>query len=151
MAAKAIKPSIRIVGISMERGAAMSASLAAGKPVEVEELPTLADSLGGGIGLENKYTFQMCRALLDDHVLLTEADIYRGMKSLLMDDRLVAEGASAVGHAALLKKAITVSGPTAIIISGGNVDMQQIARIATGQPVRVGNLLVQSDTQEEIQ
>ncbi len=50
LAAKSLKPSIRIIGISMERGAAMQASLAAGKPVEVEEVSSLADSLGGGIG-----------------------------------------------------------------------------------------------------
>ena len=60
IAAKTIKPSIRIVGISMERGAAMAESLLAGKPVEVEEVASLADSLGGGIGLNNRYTFSMC-------------------------------------------------------------------------------------------
>ncbi|MGB1111458.1 MAG: pyridoxal-phosphate dependent enzyme, partial [Gammaproteobacteria bacterium] len=49
LAAKSIKPDIKVIGISPERGAAMAASLEAGKPVEVEELPTLADSLGGGI------------------------------------------------------------------------------------------------------
>ncbi len=45
--------SLRIIGVSMQRGAAMAASQAAGTPVEVEELPTLADSPGGGIGLDN--------------------------------------------------------------------------------------------------
>ncbi len=49
----------------MERGAAMAASLAAGHPVEVTELATLADSLGGGIGLQNRLTFAMCRDLMD--------------------------------------------------------------------------------------
>ena len=55
-AAKAIKPSIRIIGISLDRGAAMAESLKAGKPVEVEEVESLADPLGGGIGLNNYYT-----------------------------------------------------------------------------------------------
>ena len=49
----------------------MKASLDAGQPVLVEELPTLADSLGGGIGLDNRLTFAMCRDLLDDVILLT--------------------------------------------------------------------------------
>ena len=50
MSLKSIKPSARTIGVSMELGAAMIESLEAGKPIEVEELPTLADSLGGGIG-----------------------------------------------------------------------------------------------------
>jgi threonine dehydratase len=54
LAVKAIKPSVRIVGISMERGAAMAASLAAGQPVAVSETASLADNLGGGIGLDNR-------------------------------------------------------------------------------------------------
>ena len=54
--AAAVKASSRpsVIGVSMERGAAMKASLDAGRPVLVEELPTLADSLGGGIGLDNR-------------------------------------------------------------------------------------------------
>ena len=65
LAMKSIKPAITTHGISMQRGAAMYASLQAGKPVEVEELPTLADSLGGGIGLGNQHTLSMTQRLLD--------------------------------------------------------------------------------------
>ena len=66
LAAKAIKPSIRMIGVSMEQGAAMIESLAAGKPIDVVELPTLADSLGGGIGLANRWTFPLCQWLADE-------------------------------------------------------------------------------------
>ena len=65
-ALRAHNPAIRIIGISMRRGAAMAASLDAGHPVEVEEQPTLADSLGGGIGLDNRHTFAMVRDLVDE-------------------------------------------------------------------------------------
>ena len=65
-AARAIRPDIRIVGISMDRGAAMAESLKAGHPVPVEEVASLADSLGGGIGADNRLTFAMCRELLDE-------------------------------------------------------------------------------------
>ncbi len=145
MAAKAIKPSIRIVGISMQRGAAMAASLEAGRPVEVEEQPSLADSLGGGIGLDNAHTFHMCRELVDEVVLVSEQQIYKGMASLLMDDRLVAEGAAAVGHAAVIAGRVAIDGPTALVISGGNVDMQQIVAVATGKPAKAGELLVEPE------
>jgi threonine dehydratase len=138
LAAKAINPSLRVIGVSMERGAAMQASLARGRPVEVEEVPSLADSLGGGIGPGNAWTFDLCRRLLDDVVLLSEAEIYRGMAHLLREDRIVAEGAAAVGAAALLAGKIVLRGPTALIVSGRNVDMDQLIAVATGKPVRLG-------------
>jgi len=142
MAAKSIKPSIRVIGLSMERGAAMAASLEAGRPVPVDEVPSLADSLGGGIGSDNRYTLRMCREWVDEVILLSEEAIYEGMYSLLMDDRLVAEGASAVGHAALLEERVRLDGPTAIVISGRNVDMRQIVSIAARRPVSLGDLQV---------
>ena len=143
LAAKAIRPAVRVIGVSMARGAAMQASLAAGRPVEVEEVPSLADSLGGGIGGgsegRNRWTFDLCRRLLDDVVLVSEAEIYRGMAHLLREDRIVAEGAAAVGVAALLAGKIVPRGPTALIVSGRNVDMDQLITVATGKTVRLGD------------
>jgi threonine dehydratase len=142
-AAKAIKPALRVIGVSMNRGAAMQASLAAGRPVAVEEVPSLADSLGGGIGGgkdgANRWTFDLCRQLLDDVVLVSEEEIYRGMAHLLREERIVAEGAAAVGVAGLLSRKIVPRGPTALIVSGRNVDMDQLIAVATGKPVRLGD------------
>ncbi len=59
LALKCADPEIRVIGVSMERGPAMALSLAAGRPVAVEEEASLADSLGGGIGLDNRYTFAL--------------------------------------------------------------------------------------------
>jgi threonine dehydratase len=115
-------PQARVIGISMERGAAMHESLRAGRPVAVEELETLADSLGGGIGLENGYTFAMCRDLLDDVVLLTEEEIAEGIRHAFTAEGEVVEGAGAVGIAALLAKKVDVRGPTVIVVSGRNID-----------------------------
>ncbi|MEQ9199475.1 MAG: hydroxyectoine utilization dehydratase EutB, partial [Rhodospirillales bacterium] len=77
---KAADPAIRVIGVSMERGAAMIESQHAGKPVPVEELPTLADSLGGGIGLDNHYTFRMVRDLVDDFVTVSEQEIAEAVR-----------------------------------------------------------------------
>ncbi len=142
LAAKAFKPLIRIVGISMDRGAAMAASLEAGKPVATEEVETLADSLGGGIGLDNRYTFPLCRNLVDEVILLTEAEIYAGMNCLFHTDQQVAEGASAVGHGAILAGKIKVTGPTALIITGCNVDMDQFNAVIRGENVTLGSVQV---------
>lgn len=119
---KAKRPQARVIGISMERGAAMAASLVAGRPVEVEEQETLADSLGGGIGLDNALTFSMCRDLLDGVVLVTEDEIAEGIRHAAVAEGQVVEGAGAVGIAALLAGKVKVEGPTAIVLSGGNID-----------------------------
>ena len=121
-AVKARRPEARLVGISMQRGAAMHASLAAGKPVNVEELDTLADSLGGGIGLDNRWTFAMCRALLDEVILLDEEEIAAGIRHASLEEGETIEGAAAVGIAALLSGKIRPAGPTVLIVSGGNID-----------------------------
>lgn len=141
LAAKRIRPSIRVLGVTMDRGAAMAESIAAGRLVDVEELPTLADSLGGGIP-GNRYTFNLCRELVDETILVTEQEIYRGMAALLRQEGLVAEGGAAVGYAAVLAGKIKPRGPTAIVISGRNVDMQRLCDIAAGRPVTVGDLVI---------
>jgi threonine dehydratase len=136
-AVKALKPKVRVVGVSMERGAAMYDCIKAGKPVFVEELPTLADSLGGGIGLDNRYTFAMVRDLVDDLVLVSEAEIAGGIRHAYWEERQIIEGSGAVGIAALMTGRIADPGRTAVIVSGGNIDMKLHYRIAGGENVDV--------------
>lgn len=140
VAARAIKPSIRLVGITMERGAAMHASVQAGHPVEVEEVASLADSLGGGIGMDNKLSFPLCRDLLDQIVLVSEEEIRDAMQVLFFEDRMVAEGASVVGLAAVLAGKVQATGPVATVVTGRNLDMETFARIVTGQDVDLGGI-----------
>jgi threonine dehydratase len=142
LAAKKINPSIRIIGVSMDRGAAMHESLNAGRPVEVTEVASLADSLGGGIGLANRFTFELCRRFVDETVLLSESEIYRGMRSLFLADGVVAEGGGAVGSAALLAGKIRPAGPTAVVISGRNADMGQFLKVANGESITLGEAVV---------
>lgn len=150
LAARAIKPSIRLVGISMDRGAAMEASIRAGRPVEVEEVPSLADSLGGGIGLENRLSFALCRTLLDEVVLVTEADIYQAMQVHYFEDRMVSEGAGVVGLAAVLSNKVSLpAGPVATVVTGRNTDMAQFTRVVTGADLELGDLTVQGKSYVE--
>jgi threonine dehydratase len=143
LAAKAIKPDVRVVGVSMDRGAAMYESIKADHPVEVEEVASLADSLGGGIGMENRLSFPLCKQLLDDIVLVTEEEIYGAMQTLYYEERMVAEGASVVGIAALLSgKLATASGPTATVITGRNLDMKVFSDIVAGRDVKLGDMVL---------
>lgn len=142
LAAKAADPSVRVIGVSMARGAAMADSLRAGHPVAVEEVPSLADSLGGGIGMENRLSFPMCRDLLDEVVQVTEAEVYRAMQVHYRVDRLVAEGAACVGLAALIAGKVRAEGPVATILTGRNVDMDQFTQVVTGQDVVLGDVTV---------
>ena len=139
-AVKTMKPSARLSGITMENGAAMIDSLDAGKPVPVEEIESLADSLGGGIGLDNKLSFRLCRDHLDDVILVTEEEIYRALQTHYFEDRLVCEGASAVGAAALIAGRLgDLAGPVATIITGRNVDMAVFSAIMRGADVTLGD------------
>lgn len=140
LAVKTAKPQVRVIGVSMARGAAMQASLAAGRPVEVEELPTLADSLGGGIGLANRWTFPMVRALVDGIVLLEEAEIAEAIRHAYRQEQEVLEGAGAVGIAALLTGKVCLEGPIVAVLSGRNIDMALHQRLIAGEDVRPDNL-----------
>ncbi|MDB6049334.1 MAG: ectoine utilization protein EutB [Pseudomonas sp.] len=132
LALKGVNPAIRLHGISMQRGAAMHASLEAGHPVDVEELATLADSLGGGIGLDNQFTFTMTRDLCDQVHLVDEASIANGIRHAYFEERQVVEGAAAVGIGALLDGLIERRGPIVVVVSGRNVDVQQHQRVLAG-------------------
>ncbi|MDX8539785.1 hydroxyectoine utilization dehydratase EutB [Mesorhizobium abyssinicae] len=132
-AVKGVSPNTKVIGVTMARGAAMKASLDAGRPVEVEELPTLADSLGGGIGLDNRLTFGMCRDLLDDVILLSEDEIATGIRHAYEQEREIVEGAGAVGIAALLAGKVKTAGPAVLILSGRNIDMALHRQIVCGE------------------
>ena len=125
------RPQTRVIGVTMERGAAMYESLRAGEPVMVEELATLADALGGGIGMDNQYTFHMIQTLVDDTLLVSEDEIAEAVRHAYFNEQLVIEGSGSVGIAALLAGKITDSGNTVVLISGKNIGMDRHLEIIT--------------------
>jgi threonine dehydratase len=123
VAAKAIAPNLRLVGIGLDVSCPMHASLQAGRPIEIEEKDSLGDALLGGIGLDNCFTFPLVRDLVDEVVLVTEDDIADGLFYAFDTLRLVVEGAGVVGLSALLAERLATPGERiAVVISGGNVD-----------------------------
>jgi len=131
-AVHAADPGIAVFGVSQDRGPAMYDSLRAGRIVPVVEVDTLADALAGGLGEENRHTFEMCRSLLTDTVLVGERAIAEAMRLLHGEHGLRVEGGGAVGVAAVLSGVLSVAGPTVIVLSGGNVGDEDFARVLAG-------------------
>jgi len=130
LALKHINTNVHIVGVTMERGPAMVESLKAGKVVEINEEPTLADALAGGIGLDNRYTLRMIQELVDETVLVSEEEIAYSMLYALRKQNLIIEGGGAVGLAAILNRKISKLGKNiVVVISGGNVEISLLHQI----------------------
>ncbi|RKQ35873.1 hydroxyectoine utilization dehydratase EutB [Oceanobacillus halophilus] len=123
---KHTNPDICIYGISIEKGAAMHESLKAKKPITVSESPTLADSLLGGIGANNTYTFPMVKRYADKSFLIPETSIAKGMAYLYQEHGIIVEGAAAIGVGALLDKHLPLNEQSnvVLIVSGCNVDLE---------------------------
>jgi len=112
----------RIVAVSAENAAVMRASVQQGRPVEVPEQETLANALAGGIGPDNRLSFELVRELVDEHLSVSEDEIAGAMCYAARDLGLIVEGGGAVGLAACLAGHHEPEGTTGIVVSGGNVD-----------------------------
>ncbi|MGO4888960.1 hydroxyectoine utilization dehydratase EutB [Anaerobacillus sp. MEB173] len=127
LALKETDPSIHVTGVSMERAAVMYESLQARKPVILKEEPTLADSLLGGIGLDNHYTFKMVSTYMDSVVRVSEKSIAKAMGFMADKHRMIVEGAAATSVATILDNKISRPKKNIVlIISGCNVDLSVI-------------------------
>lgn len=131
LALKSANPAIQIIGVSPEVAPAMYRSLKAGHPIEIEEKDSIADALLGSIGLDNQYTFRMVQEYVDDVILLSEDEIAEGIAFALNREHLIMEGAGAMGIAALLaRKLKAIRGRVVSIVSGGNIDIPLLLKIA---------------------
>jgi threonine dehydratase len=130
IAMKSTRPEIRTIGVSMDKGAAMAESLKAGRVIEVVEHPSLADALVGGLGEENRYSFNITQNYADQVLLVSEDEIAGGMIYALEKEHLLVEGGGAVGIAALLAgKASNLGQKSVVVLSGGNVDPKMLSRL----------------------
>ena len=139
-AAKGINPRIRIVGVE---AAGAPCALLSRRKGSLATL-TAARSLADGIVVKRlgEETFPVIEALVDDIVTVEEEEIAQAIVSLMEKGKLVVEGAGAVSLAALLYGSRTKSrGRTVCILSGGNIDVQTIARVVERGMVAEGRFL----------
>jgi threonine dehydratase len=127
VAAKAINPHIRVIGVQAANAAAFPPSLSAGEPTRLANYATIADGIA--VGCPGDITFAHVEKLVDEIVTVTEEDISRALLVLLERGKLVVEPAGAVGVAALLAGVVEAEPPTVAVLSGGNIDPLLLMRV----------------------
>ena len=126
---KAVKPSIRIVGVSPANSAGMYDKVTGISADFAAHLETLSDSTAGSVE-EGSITIDMCKALVDQWILVEEKDISAAMRYLFYEHRLVVEGAGALSVAAYLKEREQLTNYTcALIVCGSNIDPATFLRV----------------------
>lgn len=130
----AVRPGVRTIGVEPETSAFMAASLAAGRLVEIDERPTIADAVAGGIE-PGAITFPLCRDLVDAIEIVPEAAIAQAMALVFERHGRVIEGAGALPVAALLRSAHGNAGRTVVaVVSGGNIAGERFREITGLRP-----------------
>jgi threonine dehydratase len=120
VAAKALRPDIRVIGVQAEGAAAYPKSLRAGRPVPLQGMATIADGIA--VGCPGEIPFTHVTKLIDEIVTVTDEDISRALLMLLERGKMVVEPAGAAGVAALLSGLVQVECPVVVVLSGGNID-----------------------------
>jgi threonine dehydratase len=128
MAAKEKKPSISVYGVQTLACPSMKQSLLAKKPVAVEATPTMADGIA--VQKPGQQTFDIIKEYVDDIYCVDEMEIARTMLMVLERNKLLVEGSGASPLAALLYEKVKLKDKKiAVVLSGGNVDVNFISRI----------------------
>ena len=132
VAAKSLKPGIRVIGVEPAGADDAARSLRAGRIVPVENPSTIADGLRATVG---ERPFAEIRRLVEDITTVTDAAIVRAMRQLWEVMKIVVEPSGAVPYAALLDAPPALRGRRiGIIISGGNLDLDHLPWSAAASP-----------------
>lgn len=126
---KVFMPDVKIIGCLPENSPVMAMSVQAGKIIEVEEKPTLSDATAGSME-PGAITFELCRQLVDEYILVSEAEIKTAMQSFIEKQHMLLEGAAGVALAAFLKAQENFHGKNiVVVISGANISLQALKSV----------------------
>lgn len=141
-AIKEMKPDTKIIGVQAENAAWVNPSLKAGHAVKVEIGQTIADGIA--VKSVSDLTFPIIQKLVDDVVEVSEEEIARAIYFCVTNNRLVVEGAGGAALGALLAKKIkTRAGDNVcVVLSGGNIDANLLARVLEQVLVRQGRYIM---------
>jgi threonine dehydratase len=139
LALKTLNPKIRVIGVQAEAIPAMKAALDKGTPVCVPPATTIADGIA--VRVVGTTPFELVKRYVDEIVTVSEAEIANAVLLLLEIEKTVAEGAAAAPLAAILNKKVSLASKNiGVIVSGGNIDMNLIARIIEKGLIQDGRL-----------
>jgi threonine dehydratase len=141
VAARAVRPGIRIIGVQAERCPSALKAVETGERITVEALRSIADGIT--VKQIGRIPFDIVRKEVDQIVLVSEDRIAEAVIMLLERKKVLAEGAGAVCVAALLSGAIKVPAETkaALVISGGNIDISLLDRVIRKGLSRNGRIM----------
>jgi len=126
---KSVNPNIKIIGCLPANAPVMYECIKAGKVIEVPEQPTLSDGTAGGID-HDTITFELCRDLIDDYILISEDEILAAMRVVLKHHHQVIEGSAGVAVAAVIKlKEKFLGKKVAAVICGSNVSEAVLKKV----------------------
>jgi threonine dehydratase len=120
---------VRVIGVQATNAAAYPASLEAGRPVDVDILPTIADGIA--VARPGTLNFGIVSSLVDEVVTVSDDETAKALVVLLERAKLVVEPAGAVAVAAILEGRVSSTGPTVAILSGGNIDPLLMQRVVS--------------------
>ena len=129
VAAKALNPNVKIIGVQTANIPSMHESMKAGKVTTAFKDTSVADGIS--VKTVGELTFSIVKDLVDDVILVEEGEIAEGLLFLMENQKVVAEGSGAVTTAAILSgKYIPKKNENVVcIISGGNIDINTLNRI----------------------
>ena len=122
-----VRPEVRVIGVEAEGAAAMQASVAAGQPVRLDAIDTIADGIT--VKTPSELTLAHVDAFVDEIITVSDEEIGRALILLLERAKAVVEPAGVAGLAALLAGKVAGSGPVVVVLSGGNVDPLMLRKL----------------------
>jgi threonine dehydratase len=126
---KSINPSMSIIACQPAASAVMTESIKAGEILELQSKPTLSDGTAGGIEADT-ITFDICRAVTDDYVIVSEDQIAESIRQFIDAHHMLAEGAAGVALAGLKLRADEYKGrKVVVIVCGGNISKETLKKI----------------------
>jgi len=126
LAAKAVNPSVKVIGVNSVNYPHFYESFKQGKPVEVEHKSTLAD---GSAALVTDHMLRLVQDVIDDVVVVSEEMIEDSIRLLALENKLVVEGSGALSLAAAIQTSKNERGKTVCILSGGSIDAEKLSKI----------------------
>lgn len=140
VALKTLRPSLRVIGVEAEQAASAVLSRQAGKVVELGGIKTIADGIA--VKRIGDLTFDLIERYVDELVTVSDDDIAAAILIYMERIRVVVEGAGAASLAALVSRKVKLNGVrTGVVVSGGNIDVQVVAKIIEKGLVRTHRLL----------